>query len=75
MFSFKFNKNNNTPNKNIPNKNPQIKMLLELISLPDEKYYANFKKEDVTILLQGILNNNIDLFQTIKLYSLSGHVV
>jgi len=59
----------------MPNKNPQIKKLLELISLPDEKYYTTFKKEDVTILLQGILNNNIDIFQTIKLYSLSGHIV
>ena len=47
----------------------------ELISLPDEKYYTNFKKEDVTILLQGILNKDVDIFETIELYSLSGHIV
>ena len=47
----------------------------ELISLPDEKYYTNFEKKDVTILLQGILNKDIDIFQTIELYSLSGHIV
>ena len=73
MFSFKlnFNKENKRPTNNPPIN----KKLLELISLPDEKYYTNFKKEDVTILLQGILNNKIDIFQTIKLYSLSGHIV
>ena len=47
----------------------------EYISLPDEKYYTNFKKEDVTILLQGILNKDVDIFETIELYSLSGHIV
>ena len=62
--------------EHLQNKYPNFKFNYYL-SLPDEKLYSKYiyNTHDVTILLQGVLNNEIDILKTIELYSLYGNIV